>query len=267
MTKPFGPNRRHFIALAARLGGLAAGLGMPVARAGDFRGTGIFKGPKGGGNAKCVLRGTRIATRQGLVPVEDIRPGDVVLTSRGEAVEVSWVGMQVLDPARAAGSQAVVNLVWPVRIARHALDDFTPHADLFVSPGHALLLDGVLIPAGELINGVSITQVEPDSGVVEYYNLLLGSHEVILAEGALVETLLLNSADELTAFNNAATCPQTNDQALVPMTPFAPILCYRGTSHVTALLRRAVSAVTDVRDPVQVAYDRIAGRCLRKRAA
>jgi hypothetical protein len=241
---------------------------MSSARAGDFRGTGIFKGSKGGRDAKCFLRGTRIATSKGHVPVEDIRCGDLVLTSRGDAVEVKWVGRQVLDLAQAtAGPRAAVNPVWPVRIARYALDDCTPHADLFVSPGHALLLDGVLIPAGELINGVSITQVEPESGVAEYYNLLLDSHEVILAEGAAVETLLVNTAYELMAFDDATANPRADDQTLARMTPFAPALGYRGTAHVTALLRRAVSAVTDIRDPIQVAYDRIAARCLGKLAA
>jgi hypothetical protein len=240
---------------------------MPSARAGDFRGIDIFKRSRGGRNPKCFLRGTRITTSNGQVAVEDIRRGDHVLTFRGDALEVKWVGRQSLDLTQATGLRVAVNPVWPVRIAQYALDDRTPHADLLVSPGHALFLDGVLIPAGELINGVSITQVAPESGVAEYYNLLLDSHEVILAEGAAVETLLINSTDELMGFNNAAVDPELDDQALAPMTPFAPVFGYRGTAHVTALLRRAVSPVTDIRDPAQVAYDRIAARCLRELAA
>jgi Hint domain len=62
---------------------------------------------------------------------------------------------------------------------------------LYVSPNHALLLDGVLIPAIYLVNGSSIVQAMPE-GVeeIEYFHVELEIHEVIFAEGAAVETLL-----------------------------------------------------------------------------
>jgi Hint domain len=79
----------------------------------------------------------------------------------------------------------------PVRVSRFALDEHTPHRDLYVSPNHALLLDGVLIPAIYLVNGSSIVQAMPE-GVeeIEYFHVELEIHEVIFAEGAAVETLL-----------------------------------------------------------------------------
>jgi hypothetical protein len=187
MTKPFGPNRRHFIAIALRVGAFAAGLGLTSARAGAFGGTNIFKDRNQGDHSNCFLRGTHIATSRGDLPVEDIAQGDLLRTSRGDAVEVKWVGRQIVDLTKGATRpRAAIHPTKPVKIARFAIDDCTPHADLYVSPAHSLLLEGVLIPAGELINGISITQAEPDSGVAEYYNLLLGRHEVIFAEGAAV---------------------------------------------------------------------------------
>ena len=48
------------------------------------------------------------------------------------------------------------------------------------------------------------------------------------------------------------------------MIPYAPVLGYSGPrTHLKALLRLGVSQVVDVRDPIQVAYDRIAARATK----
>jgi hypothetical protein len=39
----------------------------------------------------------------------------------------------------------------PIRVARGALAEQTPHSDLYLSPGHAVLIDGVLIMVKELV--------------------------------------------------------------------------------------------------------------------
>jgi hypothetical protein len=45
------------------------------------------------------------------------------------------------------------------------------------------------------------------------------------------------------------------------MTPFAPILRYRGRrQELEALARSVISNVVDVRDPIQIAYDQLAER-------
>ena len=41
----------------------------------------------------------------------------------------------------------------PIRITRSALGDDVPHADLYVTQTHAVLVDGVLVEAGNLVNG------------------------------------------------------------------------------------------------------------------
>ena len=51
--------------------------------------------------------------------------------------------------------------VLPVRIRRNALDAETPKRDLFVSRGHALYIDGLLVRAADLVNGRSIAFVAP----------------------------------------------------------------------------------------------------------
>lgn len=49
-------------------------------------------------------------------------------------------------------------LVAPVRIARDAFAPNTPSRDLVVSPPHAIFVDGKLVPAKLLVNGMSITR-------------------------------------------------------------------------------------------------------------
>jgi hypothetical protein len=44
----------------------------------------------------CLVAGTMVATPSGELLVEDIRPGEEVLTADGEAATVRWVGRQSL---------------------------------------------------------------------------------------------------------------------------------------------------------------------------
>ena len=116
----------------------------------------------------------------------------------------------------------------PVRISPFALDDQTPHNDLYLSPAHLLFIDGVLIPAIDLVNGTSIVQAMPE-GVEEldYFHIELETHEVIFAEGAPAETLLVTSDREM--FDNFVEYERLYGSAKCKaMEPYAPIVRYDG---------------------------------------
>ncbi|MBV7409476.1 Hint domain-containing protein [Maritimibacter sp. DP1N21-5] len=137
-------------------------------------------------------RGTRITMANGLqVPVEDLRPGDRVLTRDSGAQEVRWVGVQTV---RAEGDFA------PIHIAAGALNNEGP---LVVSPNHRLFiyqrLDALgagqrelLVKAGLLVNGTTVTRL--DGGFVDYVQVLFDAHEIIYAEGIAAESLFLDTA-------------------------------------------------------------------------
>lgn len=156
----------------------------------DFRADGMADrvGAKVGGAAICLLRGTLVLTPQGKRAVEDLAIGDSIVTASGEAKPVRWIGRQRFRRAR---GRAWVARVLPVRIARGILDGVAPTRDLYVSQAHAILLDGKLVPAGSLVNGRTIVlERAADLATLDYFNVELDAHDVILAEGAPVETFL-----------------------------------------------------------------------------
>ncbi len=131
----------------------------------------------------CYLRGTRILTPAGEVPVEALGIGDAVITRRGGYQRIRWIGRQSYDGRFIRNNADRI----PVRIAAGALGAGLPKRDLFVSPGHSMLIGDLLILARNLVNGVTITQDEvPDE--VHYYQLEFGAHDCVLAEGSWSES-------------------------------------------------------------------------------
>ena len=139
------------------------------------------------GSAPCFAAGTRIATPRGEIRVEDLRPGDPVLTVGGAARHVRpvrWVGHLTIDLARHAWPARAA----PIRIRAHAFADGAPARDLLVSPDHALLCDGMLVHAGALVNGRSIVREFPRR--IIYWHVELERHAVLLAENLPAESYL-----------------------------------------------------------------------------
>jgi hypothetical protein len=146
-------------------------------------------GAESGTSGNCFLKGTRIATANGECKIEDLAVGDLVPTVFGGLRAVQWIGR--FNRTRSDRAKAWVKSARPVRIARSALAPNVPHADLYVTQGHAVLIDGLLIPAGNLVNGTTIMFDAADAhDVLEFFHVKLETHDVIFAEGAPCETLL-----------------------------------------------------------------------------
>ena len=133
----------------------------------------------------CFCRGTLIRTAEGEVPVEQLAIGDRVLTASGEAKPIRWIGRRAYH-GRFVNTN---NSVRPIRIEAGAIADGVPKRDLFVSPEHALVIDGLFLPARLLANGVTIRQAESVDRL-EYFHIELEAHEVIFAEGLPAETFV-----------------------------------------------------------------------------
>ncbi|WP_170831382.1 Hint domain-containing protein [Jannaschia faecimaris] len=134
-------------------------------------------------------RGTRITMADGLQrAVEDLRPGDRVLTRDHGPQPVRWVGSQTV---RAEGSNA------PVIIERDALNNAD---DLSLSPDHRLFIyqrhdatsagrAELLVRARNLVNHETIWRAPPSH--VDYFHLLFDAHEIIYVSGIPAESLLV----------------------------------------------------------------------------
>lgn len=198
---------------------------------------------------KCFLAGTRILTPKGEVEIEQLCTGDLVCNVVGEARSIKAIEQwgcrhSALDP--------VPESAWPVLISRHALDDCTPDRDLFVTEAHALLLDGMLVPVGSLINGTTIARVDPARmslmGVVSYFHIELETHDVIIANGAPCESLLVDARTK----------------------PYAPIVAFNGgRAELSSRMRSAVSPLIDRRTALDRLRDRLENRAslMMRRAA
>jgi len=157
----------------------------------------------------CFLRGTRIATPSGEVAIEQLSPGDLILTQAGKARSIVWIGEgNVLASGRQRG------VATPVIVRKDAFSDGVPNRDLHVTRAHAFLFDGVLIPAEFLVNHRSIVwDDEPQE--VSLFHIELETHDVLIANGAPAESYRDDGNRWL--FRNAGTAHPGNPEVCAPV--------------------------------------------------
>ncbi len=138
-------------------------------------------------NLWCFAAGTRIATPQGAITVEDLQPGDLVQTLDN--------GLQPLREVLSTTVPAEGRFA-PVVIAAGTCGN---EHDLMLSPQHRMLFTGaraellfgeseVLVAACHLIEA-GLAHRRP-GGHVTYYHLVFERHEIIFSEGVPSESFL-----------------------------------------------------------------------------
>jgi autotransporter-associated beta strand protein len=193
--------------------GLAGGNSLQIGSSGD--GTEL--------TALCFCIDTMIATPEGSIRVQDLAIGDLVTTHAGAAQPIAWIGIGSVLATRGRRTAAT-----PVIVRRSALADNVPSQDLRVTKGHALYLDGVLIPVESLVNHRSIIW-DDHAQEVRLFHIELDAHDVLLANGAPAESYRDDGNRWL--FRN-----WNNDWDLPPKEPCAPILT--GGGVVDAIWRK-----------------------------
>jgi len=137
----------------------------------------------------CFLSGVAVATPDGAVGVEQLAPGDLVLTADGRAVPVKWVGRQTVFTALGPP-----DCRWPVILQSDSLAPGLPNRALRLTSDHAIKFDRLLVQVGALVNGVSIRRMTASELGQHYvvYHVETENHEMILAEGVPCETFVDN---------------------------------------------------------------------------
>jgi hypothetical protein len=164
---------------------------------GAFSALGFAPDAKGGTElVACYLAGTRIATPQGECAIEHLDIGDKVITVCGRARPIRWIGRRRYDAVPPGDSERQ-----PVRLTAGCLGAGLPRRDLYVSPRHALLLNGMLVPANGLLDRPGIARAAL-AGEIVYFHIELDTHDAIFAEGAAAETFADTGNRHM--FDNAA---------------------------------------------------------------
>ncbi|TYB88529.1 Hint domain-containing protein [Oceaniovalibus sp. ACAM 378] len=139
----------------------------------------------------CIARGTMIATSQGPVAVENLRPGHALRVKDGRPQTLRAVGWTCLSQTLLASLPELA----PVTLSAGLIGNTRP---LTLSPNHRVMTTGalpqllfgepeVLTPAKSIAGALR----EAPQGPVTYFHLLLDSHALIRAEGAWIESLYL----------------------------------------------------------------------------
>lgn len=163
----------------------------------------------------CFARGALIRTSNGVVPVENIRPGDKVWTTDDPAAIVRWVGSKTVFATGAAA---------PVVFETGAIGNTTP---LVVSQQHRILLRGaeanIMFGAEEVLAPAqNLTQLEGvriDEGVtVTYHHIMFDAHRIVESDGVLTESFFpgataLNTLDSAARDEVLSLFPELSGEA------------------------------------------------------
>jgi hypothetical protein len=210
----------------------------------------------GQGCEQCFLKGTMIRTAGGHRKIDDLAPGDLLPTVFGGVCSIKSI--RRYTGKRSDPTKAWAKDVLPVRVARSALGPDIPHDDLYVTQEHALLIDGVLVTAGSLINGTTITlYAASEHNELEFFHIKLARHNAIYAEGVPCETLrnfdesAVNFAKYLRRYG-----PPTTQEA-----PCAPLLsCTGARREIKSRFRSAISPWIDRRQKIDIIRDELEER-------
>ena len=201
-----------------------------------------------------------IRTPTGEQEISTLQIGELVVAHSGQEKPIKWIGRRRFH--RDAGKPWSAD-AGPIKVVRSALTDGVPHRDLYLSPRHALYLDGLLITIGSLVNGRTIVRCDADQQqCLEYLNLELAEHNVVFADGAPSDTLF-PSADHK-QFDNWSERTSLERDELAPAKPAAPVIDMTGRrEQLRSRLRSAFAAVVDRRTDFDKLRDRIEDRAER----
>jgi len=135
----------------------------------------------------CFVAGTLIDTPDGPRRVENLAPGDMVLTRDDGPQPIRWAGAREVA---ADGAFAPIHI---------AASTFGAHGPLMVSPEHRILIRDpltellfgeaeVLVAAKHLVTGRAVQRLE--GGRVTYVHIMFDRHQVVTSAGLETESFL-----------------------------------------------------------------------------
>ena len=140
----------------------------------------------------AFARGVNLTTPHGVVPIEDLQPGDWVNTSSGKPAQVIWIGSSNFVPADTGRRMPLV------RVMADSFGPARPSSFLTVGPSARLMqtpprlrgLTGgapMLTPVSAFVDGVNVIEVTPPTPV-RLFHICLTRHAAVDVGGMMMET-------------------------------------------------------------------------------
>lgn len=137
-------------------------------------------------------QGTLFQTETGQIAVEDLQPGQKLLTARGKSEEITWIGSATFAPSDKGDR---------MRLTRIMADSFgVNRPDSFISLGSSARIlktppdlrcvEGnkqVMTPAHTFVDGVNVIEIMPPTPV-RLFHISMRAHTSIFAGGLEVES-------------------------------------------------------------------------------
>ncbi|MGZ2256800.1 Hint domain-containing protein [Roseobacter sp. A03A-229] len=140
----------------------------------------------------ALARGTPLQTEHGPVAIEDLQPGDRVLTAGGTPSQIVWIGSATFAPSDARDGQLLTRLMAD-SFGVNRPDSFLslgPAARVLQTPPDRRAEPGerrIMTPASAFVDGVNAINVVPQTPV-QMFHLCLEEHAAVIAGGLEIET-------------------------------------------------------------------------------
>lgn len=140
-----------------------------------------------------VARGTLISTPSGPTAIEDLIPGDEILSAAGNVTKIQWIGSRCIPEGTPPEDRPPL-----YRVSVGAFGHDAPRHDLVLANGAAVLLktpacrkligqDEAFAPITAFEDSFNVTRIAP-VGEMTVYNLAFDAQEGIIANGLPVES-------------------------------------------------------------------------------
>ena len=140
----------------------------------------------------CLTPGISVATPLGPRPVEDLRPGDTVITRDNGIRPLAWTGARALDFADLGRAPHLR----PILVQAASFGGGLPERDMLVAPNQRIMVPSTrtmlafedheaLVAAKHLENHHDVKAVRALG--VTYVHIMCARHEVLLANGCWCE--------------------------------------------------------------------------------
>ena len=140
----------------------------------------------------CFVKGTKIMTNRGFIPIEDITLNDIIITpgliNNDTIISTGLIKVPIVFIGHFTENN-LTEISRPIVITKDALGINVPTENVRVSPNHAVIVNNRPNHAAGLINNNKTIYQDMECDSVTYYHIMLDDHFILNSSGLLSESL------------------------------------------------------------------------------